>query len=1104
MALLERLQILVDANADGAIREFQKVGASADRDLGKAENKLDKLGGQLTKFGSAAVAGGAVATIGLAKLATAASDYGESLNKATVIVGEKSVKNLEKFAESAADTAGISKTAALDASAGFAALGKQAGLTGSPLTTFSTQLTQLAGDLASFNNTTVDESLQALKSGLQGETEPLKRFNIFLSDAALKQEYFAVTGEKVTGTLTAQQRIVAANSLIFKQASDAQGDFGRTSDSLANQQRKLQADLENLKVSIGTGLVPIFQTAADVATKAVGVFQGLPQGAQSAAGGIAGVAAAVGVVGGGVSVVAGQVIKLRDAFTVVGADGARELTKLGRIAGTVTLGVGIVVGALQASDALQKATQDAIRFKAAVDGFKTGKLSALESLREEVLSNSGAMDQFGDAVNDTLFYLTGNTFDLRTPTVELGDFAASINVVEREIRNLAITDPGTAIAQIDEVLRVGKPGTGFNVGQRFKDLRTDLTDLRGQLQTSQEAAGAFADGATNSQKQLADAVAGTGEAADAAADKTKKFADAVKRISASTDLARAGLSSAEAAAKAYTQSIEDSTAQDNLITSATKVGDAYRNLGSVIGNLPKSLDLGSIALGKTTEEQNKALGSLLDYGNGVQDFISQLIAAGNTDGAKFFAEIVRQTLEAQGVTEEYQRVLGLTPEQINTAITVSGDAAALERIKLYTELLGSEIPDDLSTKVLALVDQGNIQAAAFELSAWRQQQQDAAKANPVEQGVTAAPTNDVGRILQDNIAAADSNPAVQGIQLNPEPLQGIIGALQDEAKRSPLNLPVGFTQLQPGSLGDILFGAGGPPPIEQKIGVDPLPIQGVIGNLQDQANRSPLNLPVDITPSQPGSISDLLFGAGGPPPIEQKIGVDATPIQGVLDANRNAAAATPAEQGLGITGTPIEGLLQGNKDIAAANPATQTVNADTQPALDAVNATKAQIDATTARLQVLAATQQAQDAIRSVLDAANKAKVTIPVSFTFPQGSIGSLFGLGQRSQAPGQFLGPGGRDGDPRTPFARGGYVPGVGNKDSVSAVLTPGEFVVAKDAAQRLGPRTLAQVNTGRVPDASPGVNVGSITINQTDNGEDTAREVVRRMRDMAFLGA
>jgi hypothetical protein len=51
------------------------------------------------------------------------------------------------------------------------------------------------------------------------------------------------------------------------------------------------------------------------------------------------------------------------------------------------------------------------------------------------------------------------------------------------------------------------------------------------------------------------------------------------------------------------------------------------------------------------------------------------------------------------------------------------------------------------------------------------------------------------------------------------------------------------------------------------------------------------------------------------------------------------------------------------------------------------------------------------------------------------------------------------------KLPFAKGGQVPGSGNGDIVPAMLTPGEFVVTKDAAKRVGFHRLAALNSGAV---------------------------------------
>jgi hypothetical protein len=136
--------------------------------------------------------------------------------------------------------------------------GKSAGLAGDDLVKFSTDFTVLASDLASFNNTTPDEAITAIGSALRGEAEPLRRFGVLLDDASLRAAALELGIVSTTkNALTPQQKVLAAQALIYKQTGDAQGDFLRTSDGLANSQRILTAQIENVKTSIGTALLPV-------------------------------------------------------------------------------------------------------------------------------------------------------------------------------------------------------------------------------------------------------------------------------------------------------------------------------------------------------------------------------------------------------------------------------------------------------------------------------------------------------------------------------------------------------------------------------------------------------------------------------------------------------------------------------------------------------------------------------------------------------------------------------------------------------------------------------------------------------------------------------
>jgi hypothetical protein len=220
---------------------------------------------QLKTFGtSAKTVAGAVGTLSIAfttvksvigPAITAASNIEESLSKVNVIFG-KGADEVEKFASTAARQLGQSKQSVLDAAGAFGTFGKAAGLSGEDLAVFSNDFTTLATDLASFNNTTPEEAVQAIGAALRGEAEPLRRFGVLLNDATLKQEALTLGIYDGKGALTAQQKILAAQSAIYKQTGDAQGDFLRTSDGLANSQRTLKAEFANLQVELGKKLLP--------------------------------------------------------------------------------------------------------------------------------------------------------------------------------------------------------------------------------------------------------------------------------------------------------------------------------------------------------------------------------------------------------------------------------------------------------------------------------------------------------------------------------------------------------------------------------------------------------------------------------------------------------------------------------------------------------------------------------------------------------------------------------------------------------------------------------------------------------------------------------
>jgi hypothetical protein len=244
----------------------------------------------------------------------AGSDLNESISKVNVVF-DKSAPVIQNWSKTAATSMGISRQEALEAAGTFGNLFRAMQIGVKPAADMSTKIVGLAGDLASFNNANPQEVLDALRSGLVGETEPLRRFGVNINQARLEAEALslglaksnvdmvklratqikaseasrdyaiavkkhgkdsleaakaenvmaaangavqkALKGQKVE--LTAAQKAQAAYSLIMKDTKLAQGDFARTSDGVANKQRIVAAQFKDTAAALGTQLLPIAQ-----------------------------------------------------------------------------------------------------------------------------------------------------------------------------------------------------------------------------------------------------------------------------------------------------------------------------------------------------------------------------------------------------------------------------------------------------------------------------------------------------------------------------------------------------------------------------------------------------------------------------------------------------------------------------------------------------------------------------------------------------------------------------------------------------------------------------------------------------------------------------
>ena len=236
------------------------VSTFDNRGIRRAESGFSdfsrKVGRSLANVAKAGAAIGVAVGVASFKAIQSASDLAEATSATEQIFGDAAEAVL-RFADGAAEAFGQSKQSALEGAQVFGTFGKAAGLAGADLSDFTTGLLELSSDISSFRNASPEEVIEAIGAGLRGESEPLRRFGVLLDDATLKAEAMALGIYSGNKPLTQQQKILAAEAAIYRQTGDAQGDFARTSDGLANSTRILQARMSNIVATLGERLLPV-------------------------------------------------------------------------------------------------------------------------------------------------------------------------------------------------------------------------------------------------------------------------------------------------------------------------------------------------------------------------------------------------------------------------------------------------------------------------------------------------------------------------------------------------------------------------------------------------------------------------------------------------------------------------------------------------------------------------------------------------------------------------------------------------------------------------------------------------------------------------------
>ena len=246
----DRFENTVEDTMDGAESTVSASAAKIAKAIGSAF-----VVKQVIEFGKAAVG--------------VASDLNEVQNVVDTTFGAEGAIRINEWARNAAEAFGESELQAKQFTSTLGAMFKSMGVGQVDMEEMSMSLAGLAGDMASFYNLDPSEAFEKLRSGISGETEPLKQLGINMSVVNLEAFAMSEGITKAYQEMTQAEQATLRYQYIMSATADAQGDFTNTSDSLANQQRILQLEIQTLAAEIGQDLMPIAEEIISVARDGV-------------------------------------------------------------------------------------------------------------------------------------------------------------------------------------------------------------------------------------------------------------------------------------------------------------------------------------------------------------------------------------------------------------------------------------------------------------------------------------------------------------------------------------------------------------------------------------------------------------------------------------------------------------------------------------------------------------------------------------------------------------------------------------------------------------------------------------------------------------------
>ena len=257
-----------------SLRDWTKNVMRVLKDTKGIKKGFDDIGRGVRNAGLQIAAGGAAITLLSRNLINMAANAQESENLFEVSMG-RMADSARAWSEELSSSLGLNAFEVRRMSGMFNVMIKSMGLSETQAFSTSKALTQLTLDMASLYNIRIEEAFVKLTSGISGEVEPLRRLGIIVNVASAEQSKYAQALGKTFKQMTEGEKVMSRFSTIMAQTTAAQGDLARTAGNLVNMNRRMTAMFDEVRIKLGTMLLPSMTRAVNITVNLLEAFSAL-------------------------------------------------------------------------------------------------------------------------------------------------------------------------------------------------------------------------------------------------------------------------------------------------------------------------------------------------------------------------------------------------------------------------------------------------------------------------------------------------------------------------------------------------------------------------------------------------------------------------------------------------------------------------------------------------------------------------------------------------------------------------------------------------------------------------------------------------------------